>query len=61
MLVPGKSFQPSLMFLGEARSLPESGTPERSLTQVGMALPTNIRLVWKGVPGTNTLAYYENP
>ncbi len=22
-----------------------------------MALPTNIRLDWKGLPGTNTLAY----
>jgi hypothetical protein len=25
------------------------------------ALPANIRLGWKGLPGTNTLAYYENP
>ncbi len=25
------------------------------------ALPTNIRLGWKDFPGTNTLAYYENP
>jgi hypothetical protein len=25
-----------------------------------LALPTNIRLGWKGLPGTNTLAYYEN-
>jgi hypothetical protein len=24
------------------------------------ALPTNIRQGWKGLPGTNTLAYYEN-
>ncbi len=24
------------------------------------ALPTNIRLGWKGLPGTNTQAYYEN-
>ncbi len=23
-------------------------------------LPINIRLVWKGLPGTKTLAYYEN-
>ncbi len=22
---------------------------------------TNIRLGWKGLPGTNTLAYYKNP
>jgi hypothetical protein len=25
------------------------------------ALPVNIRLGWKGLPETNTLAYYENP
>jgi hypothetical protein len=25
-----------------------------------LALPTNIRLGWEGLPGTNTLAYYEN-
>jgi hypothetical protein len=24
------------------------------------ALPANIRLGWKGLPGTNTLAYNEN-
>jgi len=24
------------------------------------ALPTNIRLGWKSLPETNTLAYYEN-
>ncbi len=28
-----------------------------SIVQV-FALPTNIRLGWKGLPGTNTLAYY---
>ncbi len=26
-----------------------------------LALPTNIRLGWKALPGTNTLPYYENP
>jgi hypothetical protein len=25
-----------------------------------LALPTNIRLGWKSLPGTNTLVYYEN-
>jgi hypothetical protein len=25
-----------------------------------LALPTNTRLGWKGLPGTNTLAYYRN-
>jgi hypothetical protein len=37
------SDKPSIMFVGEARSL-----------------PANIRLCWKGLPETNTLAYYEN-
>jgi hypothetical protein len=26
-----------------------------------LALSANIRLGWKGLPGTNTLAYYKNP
>jgi hypothetical protein len=26
-----------------------------------LASPINIRLGWTGLPGTNTLAYYENP
>jgi hypothetical protein len=26
-----------------------------------LASPTNIRLGWKGMQETNTLAYYENP
>jgi hypothetical protein len=25
-----------------------------------LAFTTNIRLGWKGLPGTNTLPYYEN-
>ncbi len=25
------------------------------------ALPVNSRIGWKGLPGTNTLAYYKNP
>ncbi len=34
-----------------------SGSPlERRL----LALPTNIRLRWKGLPGINILAYYGN-
>jgi hypothetical protein len=26
-----------------------------------LTLPANIRLGWKGLPETTTLAYYENP
>jgi hypothetical protein len=35
-----------------------SGAPLKGML---LASPTNIRLGWKGLPGTNTLAYYENP
>ena len=35
-----------------------SGTPLKGRLP---ALPTNIKLGCKGLPGTNTLAYYENP
>ncbi len=35
VFVPGKLFQPSLMFVGEARSLPQNGAPERCFTRVG--------------------------
>jgi len=52
---PGKPFQPCLKFVGRARSLPKSTSHRWAL-----ALPTSIRLDWKGLPGTNTLAYYEN-
>jgi hypothetical protein len=48
------------MFMGKARSLPESGASERCLTWGGFGLfPTNIRLGWKGLLRTNTLAYYK--
>ncbi len=40
MFVPGKPFQPSLMFAGKASSLPYIGAPERCFTQVALALPT---------------------
>jgi hypothetical protein len=30
VFVLGKLYQPSLMFVGEARSLPKSGAPERT-------------------------------
>jgi hypothetical protein len=45
-----KLFRPLVTNL---RGAPIKGRP--------LALPSNIRLSWKGLPGTNTLAYYENP
>ncbi len=53
-------FQPSLIFVGEARSLPYSAAPKIFIVQAP-ALPANIRLGWKILPGANTLASYENP
>jgi hypothetical protein len=43
------------MFAGKTEAYP-SEVPFRCST-----LPTNIRLGWKSLPGTNTLAYYKNP
>ncbi len=54
-----KLFQPSLMFVGKARGLPESGAPERCFTRVVSSLNPNIRRGWKGLLGTNTLVYYQ--
>jgi hypothetical protein len=49
VFVPDKLFQPSLVFVGKARSLPESGAPP------------NTRLGCKSLSGTNSLAYSGNP
>ncbi len=38
MFVSGKPFQPSLEFVGKARSLSQSGAPERLLNRVGSGL-----------------------
>jgi hypothetical protein len=57
--VPGKLFQPSLMFTGRARAY-TNGVPFRSpLNDWLLDFPTNIRLSWKCLTGTNALAYYE--
>ncbi len=38
VFVPGKPFQPSLMFVGKARGLPKSGVPKRCFTFLGSIL-----------------------
>jgi hypothetical protein len=40
VFAPGKSFQPSLLLVGKARSLPSSGAPERCFTWVS-SCPTS--------------------
>ncbi len=60
MFAPGTLFQPSLMFAGKPGAYPRvDHLKDVSLGQAP-ALPVNTRLFWKGLPGTNTLAYYEN-
>ncbi len=54
MFVPGKLFQPILMLVGNARTYPIEEPFKGRL----LALHTNNRLGWRGLPGTNTLAYY---
>jgi hypothetical protein len=44
------------MFVGEARSLPLSGTPEKGFNRVGSGLTCKG---WKDLPRTNALAYYK--
>ncbi len=61
MVVPGTPFRSSLMFAGKAmptRVQLLSGAP---LSGRLLASPKNIGLGWKDMPGTNALAYYENP
>ncbi len=50
--VLGRPFQPNLRFMRKTGDF-------QVLYFRLVALPANIRLGWKGLPGTNTLAYYE--
>ncbi len=54
MFVPGKLFQPIVMLVGKARIYPIEEPFKGRL----LALHTNITLGWRGLPGTNSLAYY---
>ncbi len=57
MFVPEKPFRPSLMFVGKAMRLEH--LKGATLWQAP-ASPTNIILEVKGLPSTNTLAYYKH-
>ncbi len=54
--VPGTSFQPSLMFAVIPEANPRVDHLKGSSLRQAPALPTNIRLGWKGLPGSNDLA-----
>ncbi len=51
VFVPGRLFQPSLMFVAKVRNLLWGGASERCFTRVDSALLANIRLDWKYQPG----------
>jgi hypothetical protein len=51
MFIPGRPFQPSLMFLGKVRSLPQSGATLGASHGQAPALLANIRLGEKYLPG----------
>jgi hypothetical protein len=55
VFVPGKLFQPSLLCVGKARSLPEMTTPEKMLQPYSQAL----HKTGKDCQG-HTPAYYKN-
>jgi hypothetical protein len=57
MFVPGKLFEPNLMLVGNAM---EWSIIQAHHASKALALIANITLVWEILPGTNTLAYYEN-
>ncbi len=57
VFVPGKPLQPSLMFAGKAQPTQVKHLSGALLKGRPLALPANIRLGWKDLPKTNTLAY----
>jgi hypothetical protein len=50
----------SLMCVGKATAYLSEAPFSCSTLGQALVLPTNIRLGWKGLPGTSTLAYYEH-
>jgi hypothetical protein len=61
VFVPGKLFQPSLMFVGKARGHPRVEHLKGASLGQARSLLANIGVGWKSLPGKNTLAYYKNP
>ena len=60
VFVPVKPFQLSLMFVGKTGACPIEEPSDAPLYGRLLTMPTNNRLDWDGLPGTDTLAYYEN-
>ncbi len=60
MFIPGKPFHPNLMFGVRLEPTLVKHLSGARLKGRLLASPRNIRLGWKGLPRTNTLAYYES-
>ncbi len=59
VFVPGRPFQSSLSVC-KPRAYPMVEHSKGASLGKAPSLPANIRLGWNGLPGINTLAYYEN-
>ncbi len=59
MFVPGKPFESSQMFAGKSSRILNVDSLKGAPLEKAPALLANIRLGWKSLPGTNTLAYYK--
>ena len=57
---PCKPFQDSIVFGGKPGAYPMTHLSGAHLLGRLLALPTNNRLGWKGLPGANTITYYKN-
>jgi len=56
-----RPFQGSLMFFSKARAFLSEVSYRCFLKGKLLALASNIRLGWKGLSETNTLAYFTHP
>ncbi len=61
VFVPVRSSLTSLFFKIKPGAYPLAECLKDATLRYALALLTNIRLSWKSLPGTNTLAYYGNP
>ncbi len=59
MFVSVWPLQPILMFAGKDGAYTKVEHLKIASLRKALALPANVRLGWKGLLGTNTLAYYD--
>jgi hypothetical protein len=57
VFVPGRPFQPRLMFAGKARAYHSEAAFRYALLGKLQALVADIKQGWKDLPGINTLVY----